>query len=97
MRKKKPVILVDPYPRTMDLIFSDSNLKYLKQNFNLVVAPKKNKKNFYEKNLPNAEYIFGQPNLPTSLISKTIKLKAIFNVESNFHAPEFRLLLHKPP
>ena len=84
MRKKKPVILVDPYPRTMDLIFSDSNLKYLKKNFNLVVAPKKNKKNFYEKNLPNAEYIFGQPNLPTSLISKTIKLKAIFNVESNF-------------
>ena len=84
MRKKKPVILVDPYPRTMDLIFSDSNLKYLKQNFNLVVAPKKNKKNFYEKNLPNTEYIFGQPNLPTSLISKSIKLKAIFNVESNF-------------
>ena len=41
MSKKKPVILVDPYPRTMDLIFSDSNLKYLKQNFKLVVAPKK--------------------------------------------------------
>ena len=49
MRKKKPVILVDPYPRTMDLIFSDSNLKYLKQNFNLVVAPKKIKKIFMKK------------------------------------------------
>ena len=47
-------------------------------------APNKNKNNFYEKHLPKAHYIFGQPNLPSPLIAKSTKLKAIFNVESNF-------------
>ena len=84
MSQNKPIILLDPYPRTMDLLFSKENLNYLKKNFKLITAPNKNKNNFYEKNLPKADYIFGQPNLPSSLISKSTKLKAIFNVESNF-------------
>ena len=84
MIQNKPIILIDPYPRTMDLLFSKKNLKYLKKNYKLITAPNKNKNNFYEKNLPKADYIFGQPNLPLSLISKSKKLKAIFNVESNF-------------
>ena len=84
MNKNKPVILLDPYPRTMDILFSKVNLKFLKNNFTLLKAPKNNKKNFYIKNLPHADYIFGQPNLPTELIRTQTKLKAIFNVESNF-------------
>ena len=84
MSQNKPIILLDPYPRTMDLLFSKENLKYLKKNFKLITAQNKNKNNFYEKNLPKADYIFGQPNLPSSLIYKSTKLKAIFNVESNF-------------
>ena len=84
MNKNKPVILLDPYPRTMDILFSKVNLKFLKNNFTLLKAPKSNKKNFYIKNLPHADYIFGQPNLPTELIKTQTKLKAIFNVESNF-------------
>ena len=84
MNKNKPVILLDPYPRTMDILFSKVNLKFLKNNFTLLKAPKSNKKNFYIKNLPHAKYIFGQPNLPTELLKMQTKLKAIFNVESNF-------------
>ena len=84
MHQNKPIILLDPYPRTMDLLFSKQNLNYLKNNFKLITAPNKNKNNFYKKNLRKADYIFGQPNLPLSLISKSKKLKAIFNVESNF-------------
>ena len=84
MIQNKPIILIDPFPRTMDILFSKTNLKYLKKNFKLITAPNKNKNNFYKKNLPNAEYIFGQPNLPSSIISRSKKLKAIFNVESNF-------------
>ena len=80
MSQNKPIILLDPYPRTMDLLFSKENLKYLKNNFKLITAPNKNKNNFYEKNLPKADYIFGQPNLPSSLISKSTKIKSIFNV-----------------
>ena len=84
MKKNKPIILVDPFPRTMDILFSKENLKFLNNNFKLLNAPKKNKINFYKKNLPQASYIFGQPDLPTELLKIQTKLKAIFNVESNF-------------
>ncbi len=84
MASNKPIIITDPFPRTMDILFSNDNLKYLKKNFNLIKAPKVNKKKFYKENLPNAHYIFGQPDLPTDLIQKQTKLRAIFNVESNF-------------
>ena len=47
MNQNKPIILLDPYPRTMDLLFSKENLKYLKNNFKLITAPNKNKNNFY--------------------------------------------------
>ena len=90
MSQNKPIILIDPYPRTMDLLFSKENLKYLKKNFNLITAPNKNKNNFYEKNLSKADYIFGQPNLPSSLISKSTKLKAIFNVCLLYTSPSPR-------
>ena len=84
MTKNKPIIITDPFPRTMDILFSRKNLKYLKNNFNLIKAPKINKNKFYKKYLPNADYIIGQPNLPNELIKQQTKLKAIFNVESNF-------------
>jgi len=84
MTSNKPFIITDPYPRTMDILFSKENLKYLKKNFTLIKAPKVNKKKFYKENLSKVSYIFGQPDLPTELIKKQSKLKAIFNVESNF-------------
>ena len=77
-------ILVDPYPRKMELIFTSQKIQALKKNYNLINAPKKNQTLFYEKNIHKADYIIGQPNLPTSLLKKASKLKAIFNVESNF-------------
>ena len=39
-------IIVDPFPRQMNLIFSKDKLVYLKKNFKLINAPIKNKKNF---------------------------------------------------
>ena len=77
-------ILVDPYPRKMELIFTSQKIQALKKNYNLINAPKKNQTLFYEKNIHKADYIIGQPNLSTSLLKKASKLKAIFNVESNF-------------
>ena len=44
----KPVVISDPYPRTLDLIFTKTKLKELKTKYKIIVAPKKNKKNFYE-------------------------------------------------
>jgi len=86
MIKKKPKILIDPYPRTVDLIFSKKNLKYLETHYNLLIAPNniKSKKNFYINEIINTEYIIGQPELDKKLLDNAKKLKAIFNVEGNF-------------
>ena len=77
-------ILIDPYPREMKLIFTREKLNLLKKNFKLINVPKSNKNKFYEQYISKADFIIGQPDLPTNLIQKASKLKAIFNVESNF-------------
>ena len=86
MKKNIPIILTDPFPRTLNLIFTNYNLQFLQSNFNLIAAPQspENKKKFYENHISSASFIIGQPNLPTFLLKKATKLKAIFNVESNF-------------
>ena len=43
----KDIAIVDPYPRTMELIFSKPKLNELKKKFNLFFAPKTNKQIFY--------------------------------------------------
>ena len=70
MKKIKPLIIVDPFPRSLDLIFTKSNLNYLKSNFILMEAPKKNKKKFYIENIHSAIFIIGQPHLPKEILSK---------------------------
>ena len=77
-------IIVDPFPREMDLIFRANKIKLLKKNFKIINAPSKNKLNFYRQHISKADFIIGQPDLPKSLLTLASKLKAIFNVESNF-------------
>ena len=45
------IIIVDPYPREMKLIFTPKKLQLLKKKYQLINAPNKNKQNFYEKNI----------------------------------------------
>ena len=80
----KLIVISDPYPRTLDLIFTKKKLKELKSKYKTITAPKNNKKKFYEDNIHKATFIMGQPNLDKKLLSKAKKLKAIINVESNF-------------
>ncbi len=77
-------IIVDPFPREMDLIFKPNKIKLLKKNFKIINAPSKNKLKFYKQHISEADFIIGQPDLPKSLLTLALKLKAIFNVESNF-------------
>tara|TARA_B110000305_G_scaffold176390_1_gene195254 strand:+ start:239 stop:1258 length:1020 start_codon:yes stop_codon:yes gene_type:complete len=80
----KPVIISDPYPRSLSLIFTKQKLQMLKRSFVIITAPDKNKRKFYEKNISKATFIMGQPDLDKELLVKATKLRAIFNVESNF-------------
>ena len=81
---KKLNIISDPYPRTLNLIFNKKKLDLLNKKFNIIEVPKNNKKKFYLNNIHKATFIIGQPDLPKKLLIKAKKLKAIFNVESNF-------------
>ena len=81
---KKHIAILDPFPRTLKLIFSKNKFKKLKSSYKLIYTPKKNKKNFYNKNIHKATFIIGQPDLPKELLIKAKKLKAVINVESNF-------------
>lgn len=50
----KLIVITDPFPRTIDLIFTKKKFKELKSNYKTITAPKNNKKNFYEKNIHKA-------------------------------------------
>ena len=80
----KHIAIVDPFPRTLELIFSKDKFRILKSKYQLLYAPKNKKNIFYEKNIHKASFIIGQPDLPKNLLIKAKKLKAIINVESNF-------------
>ena len=43
---KKPIVISDPFPRTLDLIFTKKKLKELKSKYKVLIAPNKNKDNF---------------------------------------------------
>jgi phosphoglycerate dehydrogenase-like enzyme len=80
----KPIVITDPYPRTLKLIFTKKKLKELKSKYKTITAPKTNKKQFYENNIHKATFVMGQPNLDKNILSKAKRLRAIINVESNF-------------
>ena len=44
---KKHIVISDPFPRRLDLIFSKKKLKELKSKYKIISAPKLNKKDFY--------------------------------------------------
>ena len=80
----KLIVISDPFPRTLDLILTKKKLRELKTKYKVLTVPKNNSYKFYEKNIHNATFIMGQPNLDKKLLLKAKKLKAIINVESNF-------------
>ena len=81
MNKK---ILVDPDPRVLIDIFYPERLQQLRGTFELLEVDVKNRKTFYDEFLPEADFIIGQPALTARQLRSAGKLRAIFNVESNF-------------
>ena len=80
-----PKILIDPQPRTMDLIFDGLAQRRLSAIADLTVfdsGPMPTE--MLEKALPEAEIIIGQTDLPRERLERASKLRAIFNVEGNF-------------
>jgi phosphoglycerate dehydrogenase-like enzyme len=82
---EKPLILVDPLPRTLDLICDADTRKRLDRLGRLVVSEDRPMPDeMVDKLLPEAEIIIGQTAMPRARLDRARRLKAIFNVETNF-------------
>ena len=81
----KAKILIDPQPRTMDLIFDAEAQSKLSAIADLTVFDSGPMPvDMLEKALPETEIIIGQTELPRERLERASKLRAIFNVEGNF-------------
>lgn len=84
MSPTRPLVISVPEPRSIDLIFTKSDEKLLRSHYELVEGLGPTVVATVEDNIAEATFIMGQPDLSTALLQKAKKLKAIFNVESNF-------------
>jgi phosphoglycerate dehydrogenase-like enzyme len=81
----KPRIVIDPLPRTMEMIFDTDTLRRLEALGDLVVfEPAKRNETEISDALADADILIGQASLPRSRLERARKLRAIFNVEGNF-------------
>ena len=78
----KPKIIIDPQPRTMNLIFDTRAQSKLSELADLTVfdsGPMPTE--MFETALQEAEIVIGQSDLPQERLERGKKLRAIFNVE----------------
>ncbi|WP_025661285.1 hydroxyacid dehydrogenase [Rhizobium sp. IBUN] len=79
------IILVDPLPRTLDLIMTPDVRRRLEQLGDVVVSEDRQMPaDQVEALLPDTVLIFGQTDMPKERLNRAPRLKAIINVESNF-------------
>lgn len=80
----QPLILIDPLPRTLDVICNAATRAKLNGLGQLIVhetSPMPDE--LVDRHLPEATVIWGQTKLPLERLVKAKKLKAIINVETN--------------
>ena len=82
---EKPLILIDPLPRTLDSIFDPMTRRRLESLGHLVISEDRPMSDeAVERHLPEAVLLFGQTAMPRERVERAGRLKAIFNVETNF-------------
>ena len=81
----KPKILIDPLPRTMDMIFRPEAQRRLAEIAELTLFESgRMPDEMVERALPESEVLIGQTDLSRERLDRAPKLRAIFNVEGNF-------------
>jgi phosphoglycerate dehydrogenase-like enzyme len=79
------LILVDPLPRTLDLICDDKTRRRLESLGRIVLyesGPMPDE--MVDRHLPETAILVGQTPMSTGRLKRAKKLRAIFNVETNF-------------
>ncbi len=81
----RPLILVDPLPRTLDLICDAATRRKLEKLARIVAHESSAMPgNMLEELLPEAVILVGQTAMPEARLRKARNLRAIINVETNF-------------
>lgn len=81
----RPLILVDPLPRTLDVICEPDVRRRLEALGRLVISEDKPMPDeMMDRLLPEAAILIGQTAMPKARIDRAPNLKAIFNIETNF-------------
>lgn len=83
--RERPLILVDPLPRTLDMICDPPTRGRLERLGRLVVSDAQPMPaETVEAHLPETVAIVGQTDLPAERIARAPRLRAVLNVEGNF-------------
>ena len=83
--ENEQIILFDPYPRSKQLIFHESQWQRL-QSMGRIISHEDGRMpaEIVDQHLPETVAIIGQTDFYANRLSSAPKLKAIFNVEGNF-------------
>lgn len=81
----EPVIILDPWPRTAEQLFDDGQRRRLDALGRVVPVDSRTDPAQFDRLLPEASIILGQPDLPTERLQRASGLRAIVNVEGNFY------------
>jgi phosphoglycerate dehydrogenase-like enzyme len=83
MSSDGPLVISCPLPRTLDLIFTDSQQQALRQGYEIAETTDDELAVLSDDVLGAARYIIGQPPLSPDTLARLKSLRCIFNVESN--------------
>jgi phosphoglycerate dehydrogenase-like enzyme len=82
----KPLIVIDPQPRALTEVFDDSLWRRLRDVGDLAVHEGRGRMpaDRFDALLPEMTLLIGQTDMPKARLDRAPKLRAIFNVETNF-------------
>ena len=77
-------VLYDPEPRGTDEIFTPETLAAFQAAFHVIEWQGENREAFYARHLPESDFLISQQPMGRDRLDLAPKLRAIFNVETNF-------------
>ena len=81
----KPIVICDPFPRSLDLMFTPEDRARLEDMVTLVTSDEERMPDaMVEEHLPEAAFVMGITPMPRERLERAPELKAILNVEGNF-------------
>ncbi|MFC4591891.1 NAD(P)-dependent oxidoreductase [Sphaerisporangium corydalis] len=81
----RPVVILKPAPHGSRRIFTEAAFRALHERFTVVDLEADDSPEAFDRALPDAFAIVGQPDLPRERLARAPRLRALLNVEGNFY------------